>query len=687
MDYRRRDYQTSEYRRQRRMSVEKFYMMDLAGMIASVDELDWGSLHVEKMRMQKFFMNREDGGDTQPWHQKLKAFDIASSGVKGGALFLLRQDKFGKIYNAYAIKFTDTPYRSLFGEYVCRNVAQIKTPKTIVVQLDWNDQTAMQTDGMIMVNFVTKKSNALWVKQWGKGAGEKNEKWEAFCQTLNQKKPRYMIIMKMFRGKQLNVDVAADLREFLEAKFAKDKTLTERENAVQKTTAQDIRKQKLNTDTKYKNVVEAILVNKEILSRPQWLRQLGKSVISSILCNYGDHFIMMNWKNIFFIDKQYNRTTEIPRYKKVDNPVAFIDNDCLLTVYDFKGGKLHPEVKVHGRTGTDPEIYIRYLLNQPIEIGASNPIQATPGATTKDIILDFDTWFAGIFYSKVMGLNASYDEAPIPLLAELYKDDGDLFGKQPGAVMSLGADIKSKEWQDIKAEIKIGMAEGIAAVQGFSDTDIDDFDSIYAYLVNYYKCYNDVNFDIRAFSVMRQFLMQIDDVDAGKGTWAAIDLDVGFDQIVTHLQATCFQTQNPLEATVDEALQFGESSGLLSSQVRQTIASQLVLLTVSRQRALLPQAHIKKIVDPNQHKVKFMLVGCAMLKMFADFMSKYYTGAHQSEVVVYAYNHIAGETGHVIRGIKVRFWEVNLESKDYLATIIERCGFDEKVFRRLYDKA
>ncbi len=192
------------------VKLAHLYQIDLAQ--AKIEQADWDAQPVQN-KMRKFFLETSGGS----WETLVDSVKCSTSGAKGVFLLDLKERRLGVGLSASklepalcALKATDAPQQTLFAEYILHDLGKAKTPKSLIIKLDWDEYKTQNYDAKnsnwqalnLAANTTDEGLKLLWVLMTKKSTGltaEAQKRYDDLCTSLFTNKPQYFVLMKGVR--------------------------------------------------------------------------------------------------------------------------------------------------------------------------------------------------------------------------------------------------------------------------------------------------------------------------------------------------------------------------------------------------------------------------------------------------------------------------------------------------------
>jgi hypothetical protein len=557
------------------LKLDKFYQLDLKETRKQLAEIDTSVINPQ-MNMRRFFQNLN-------WDQAIHSVDISTGGIKGGVLFLYEKDNQdnAKPQPSYVVKLTNAPQQTLFAEYVLKHIGQAKIPKSLVVELEWKgfSENPPTTDGMKLVHIILNKPHSTITNQ-NKTKQTRYNKVKKLLDAGNEQKPSFIIIMKYFGEGFPFSESPYELNEWF-----KNNNLNVNNTAFVNLTA--LQKQ----DSVFLEIVKGINRNKEFLSDLITMKNLGRVLAADTILGNFDRFEQMNLGNSFFIAKNNKKR------------VGVIDNDAWLPVYN--SNNMHREIQKEYKGETPQDQYLKWVLELGYELEPIDPAASGVLSRLRKLLGDFDNYY---FYSQQPNKSnsiffQSFRLSELPLLKELYNDDGMLLENSANKYPKFSDNPTSQEWQQVKQWIKTGFVEGLANIKLMN---LDEYRSVYTHLASLYGF--DGNFDFTAFEVRYLYMLEAE-LDIPNGTF----IFPSHDTVVLDIKNNYLNHRYPIISEIQAALDFGVQQELINTNERYKILSYVSQLTESQQQSIIPKV---TGIEKATYEPRVKAVQCAVLQKF-----------------------------------------------------------------------
>lgn len=528
----------------------KFYNVKLSDVTRAYivhNAFDLGALGRNaplKMKMRRFFADNN-------WINILHSIDMSTSGQKGGVIFLYKKqaapNQPGQYLNvaeprpAYVVKLTNHPEQTLFAEYVLKQIGQAKIPKSLVIELDWNDFGTNNTDGMKLVNFICNNPALTLTQSQTKAAAYQALLDNQFSGDPNKALPAYLLVMKCFTGDQIT-PVADKLDQWLD---------TQRFMGLTKTSGYADLNNYQKTSAAFQAILQKIARTKAILGSQAQMKKLGRVLAADTLLGNSDRFEKGNVDNAFFITKQYTNPAKLP------DPIGVIDNDAFLPVWN--PNNLHPDIQKK-KLSTPAEKYLSYLLQMGYELDPLDLMHSVQLSEVESLLTNFDNFLLDQL------LNSITWASDFPLMTDIYTLLQPVF-----PIVNKG--YNDPVWMLVKQWIKAGFVEGLAAIQTLN---MNEYWDIWDHLArNYDPSNQNSNFDWTAFEVRCEYI-KLAQLDVNNGTFTFPNKAEAFNQILRYY----FQSY-PLHPEIAAALNYGKlkKAGILTSDEASQIANSMALFS------------------------------------------------------------------------------------------------------------
>ncbi|MEZ4659523.1 MAG: hypothetical protein R2911_18340 [Caldilineaceae bacterium] len=328
------------------------------------------------------------------------------------------------------------------------------------------------------------------------------------------------------------------------------------------------------------NVTPAVRTLASVLSEPIKVRNLGRVLAADSLIGNADRLqggdAGANWDNLFVVNK-LNRGPG-----KVDYPIGVIDNDTMMQTYP------HP-------TYNNSATYMDALLRNGAELDVPQGVPAAPTSNLRQLLTDFDTWFADSIVGSLVLNDAEYQ----PIIDQF-------------AQAGFPADANGGSWPQVRALLKDGFAAGL---QRIINIDLDEVRKLHSSLVWNYGV--DSNFDFQALQIRHAYLTAAQ-INRNSAQPFTINHNNVRQTLLTRLNEQGFGLIHP---DIQAALQFGvtENPPLLTVEQRTEILQLLAHLSVQDQNSLIPVINDYK---PNRATTERRIRAC-MCKILLLFLNQY----------------------------------------------------------------
>ena len=299
----------------------------------------------------------------------------------------------------------------------------------------------------------------------------------------------------------------------------------------------------------------------------------------------------MNIGNAFFYSKKYQARQQ---KSKAPNPIAVIDNEAMLTIFDL----YTPE----GLLGT---------TDAGVQLDSTNPKHASSlapfGNTYHERLLTrylawvFDLGYSdlvngmgtGVFrYPNLFELFSNFDDyiaaqlgAPllsptVPLINDIYADDGTIAPGITGAYSPFSArptnqGIVDPTWVSVISNIKAGFLEGMEAILSL---DLDRYRGMYARLLGLYGAAS--HFDFAAFEMRLMYITEGPDWQRDPATRRLVGFrhdTTRHTNVIAKIRRDYLGKTNATKTAIEKVLTTAETNQEISQEDRRLAVEQLRL--------------------------------------------------------------------------------------------------------------